>query len=182
MLIYAFPNLTMPQIAALTAAFDDRVGAAGKWLERCRPCRKRTGLYFTKGHYKELHSGRVDVDPTKPPRQFRGNNKKVVIKSNSKVSFWGGNFTCFPGGFLYDLFDVVMVDGVEVGIRNFVNHRVVFHPDRLTPISLVAKRKNKQVSGSCIVEVKGPKAFNEVFDLLTNLDNWKPRYPFIVEV
>lgn len=172
MLAYALPNLAMSQLAALTFAFDDNVGKASRWLERTRLARDRRRRYFTKGHFKELHTGNFVLDMKKKPRQFRGNNKKVAIKPNSKVVFWGGNFGKDHLGFLYDIFDSVMIDDKEVGIRNFVNQPPILNPGTLTPVKLVAKRKNKQVSGERTVEVSGPSQFEDLFDFLTNLDEW----------
>ena len=175
MLIYAFPNLTMVQIGAMIGAFDDDVGAASRWLERCRPCHQGRGLYFTKGHYKELQSGEAHLNISKKRRRFKGNNKKVLIKPTSKVFFWFGNIVTEPKKFLYDLFDSVSVDGVEVGIRNFVNQPVVLTPGKLTQVKLVAKRKNKQVAGSRIMEIKGPGLLDDLFDFTSELDKWMPQ-------
>lgn len=172
MLAYAFHDVTMPQLAALCHAFGDGVGKASRWLERTRRTRGGRGRYFTKGHFDELYSGNFVVDMTKKPRRFPGNKKKVVIKTNSKVSFWGGSLAKERAGFLYQLFDSVMIDDVEVGIRNFYNQPVLLRPGVLTPVELIAKRNNKQVSGARTMEIAGPSVFADLFDFMTNLDDW----------
>lgn len=172
MLAYAFHDVTMPQLAALSHAFGDDVGKAGRWLERTRLTHQGRRRYFTKGHFNELYSGDFVLDMTKKSRGFHGNKKKVVIKANSRVNFLRGNLLNREVKTLYDYFEAVFVDEDLVGIRNFVNQPLVLKPGLLTPVKLIAKPKNKQVSGSRIMEIKGLGVFDDLFDFLTNLDDW----------
>lgn len=172
MLAYAFHDVTMPQLAALCHAFGDDVGKASRWLERTRHTHKGRRRYFTKGHYNELYSGDFVLDMKKKSRGFHGNKKKVVIKANSRVNFLHGNLFNREVKTLYDYFDAVFVDQQLVGIRNFVNQPLVLKPGSLTTVKLIAKPKNKQVSGSRVMEIKGPGVLDDLFDFMINIEDW----------
>lgn len=150
---YIFTNLTPEQLQAVADCFGDKEGQAMAWVGRRRPCRQRSGVYFTKGDWEALRSGKALEEKVKPNFASANTNrvipraaKKVVLKKGVKISF---NYTYSrKRDTLHGIFSSVTIDGAVYSIKNFENFPLVVAPGSMTFFTLRAKRGNKLVTGS----------------------------------
>lgn len=151
--IHMFPNLTPEQLAAVEKCFGDNEGYAIAWINARRPCRQRSGVYFTKGDWAALRSGTALKEKVKPrfssvsEGPFKAQpKKKIILKKGLSISFGYGYSK--KRDTLHSIFSTVTIDGYRYSIKNFENIPLVIVPDTTTFFTLRAKRGNKLVTGS----------------------------------